>query len=334
MIRIIIPMILAVALLGALENVNAGQFVTVNLDPPNEGLNDPEPVSPVGGNDGTTLGEQRMNVLEAAAERWAEFLDLSVEIRIGATFEELTCEPTKGVLGAAGPETYAANFPGAPVADTWYTIAQAITLSGSDPITDPNDQHIATKYNVRLDDGDSDCLGGNTWYYGLDGDGPSGTVPLFPVVLHELAHGLGFLTAVDFESGSKFNDLDDAYMRYLRDQSTGKDWPDMTDEERADSAINDPNVVWTGPTVDSMSDQVTASAAFNGGLLRVHAPDELESGSSISHWTPDADPPLLMEPSRNPGIFDEVDLTPALFMDIGWPVNVLGIEIFQDRFEE
>ncbi len=333
MIRAVIAVILAIALLGIDEKVNAGQFVTVNLDPPNEGLNDPEPVDPVGGNDGTTLGEQRMNVLEAAAERWAEFLQLTVEIRIGATFEELECDSASGVLGFAGPTFVAANFINAPETDTWYSISQADTLRGADT-QDPGDQHISTTYNVRLDDGDSGCLAGNTWYYGLDGEGPSGTVPLFPVVLHELAHGLGFLTFVELESGEKLNGLDDAYMMFLRDQATGKDWPDMSDEERVDSAVNDPNIVWTGSTVDSMSDRVTASEAFNGGLLRMHAPDELEAGSSISHWTPDADPPLLMEPSRNPGIFDDVDLTSALFDDIGWPVNVLGIEIFQDRFEE
>ncbi len=337
MMRAVVLVALGITLFGSLENIEAGQFVIVNLDPPNAGLNDPEPVSPVGGNDGTTLGEQRMNVLEAAAARWANFLELTVEIRVGATFEELECDPTSGVLGTAGPNNVAANFTGAPVADTWYTIAQAITLAESDLILADN-QHISTRYNVRLDDGDSDCLGGNTWYYGLDDEGPFGTVPLFPVVLHELAHGLGFLTLVDLESGARLetgdgDPLNDAYMLFLRDQEVEKDWPDMTDAERVDSAVNDPNVVWTGPTVDAMSNMVTDPAAFSGGLLRVHAPGEIEDGSSISHWTPDADPPLLMEPARQPGIFDELDLTPALFSDIGWPVNFPGIEIFRDRFE-
>ena len=40
---------MGLGLLGSLENIEAGQFVIVNLDPPNEGLNDPDSVSPVGG---------------------------------------------------------------------------------------------------------------------------------------------------------------------------------------------------------------------------------------------------------------------------------------------
>lgn len=325
-------LLLAVACCCATAWAQSGEFVIVNLDDPGEGLNDPTSVSPVGGNSGTTLGEQRLIVLEAAAERWADFLQLSAEIRIGAEFNDLSCDSTSAVLGLAGPEFVDRDFAGAPNANTWYTIGQADTLRGLDTL-DAGQQHVGSQFNARLDDGDPGCLAGNTWYYGLDGNVPSGMVPLFPVVLHEMAHGLGFITFVDLETGSRFDDRDDAFMQFLRDQPTLKPWPDMTDQERADSAVNDPNVVWTGAHVDAASDIVTSAAAFNEGLLRVHAPDPLEPGSSISHWTPDAHPPLLMEPSLEAGVFDQVDLTPALFEDIGWPITSLGV-IFRDRFED
>ncbi|WP_376695050.1 hypothetical protein [Wenzhouxiangella sp. EGI_FJ10305] len=309
----------------------AAEFIIVNLDDPNEGLNDITAVSPEGGNSGTTLGEQRMMVLEEAAARWAEFLELSVDIRVGAKFDVLDCSETSGILGSAGPDFVDRDFTGAPNADTWYPIALADTLRGSNTLG-PDQEHIGSTYNVKLDDGDSACLGGATWYYGLDGNVPSGEIPLFPVVLHELGHGLGFTTFVDLENGTKFNGDDDVFMQFLRDQETGKQWPTMTDQERADSALNNPEVVWTGSNVDEQSDIVTASAAFNGGLLRMHAPDPLEGGSSISHWTTDADPALLMEPVIDGSLWDQVDLTPALLEDIGWPVRVLSL-IFEDRFE-
>ena len=46
---------------------HAAQFVIVNADFPGEGFNDPTPAAPVGGNPGTTLGEQRLNVFLRAA---------------------------------------------------------------------------------------------------------------------------------------------------------------------------------------------------------------------------------------------------------------------------
>lgn len=106
----------------------------------------------------------------------------------------------------------------------------------------------------------------------------------------------------------------------------------MSDAERAQSATNNPNVVWTGSAVDGQSGMVTNPGAFSDGRIRMHAPEKLSPGSSISHWTSDANPPLLMEPSLQAGVFNQLDLTPALFEDIGWPMS--GGLIFRDRFEQ
>jgi hypothetical protein len=45
--------------------VSAATIVIINNDGPNEGFNDPAIVSPVGGNPGTTVGAQRLNVRQA-----------------------------------------------------------------------------------------------------------------------------------------------------------------------------------------------------------------------------------------------------------------------------
>lgn len=315
---------------------NAQSLTIINLDDPGEGLNDPEARAPVGGNDGTTLGEQRLIVLEAAAARWEEFLDLTIDLRAGSSFDPLECESNSAILGQAGPATFLRDFPAAPVANTWYAIALADTLNGTDNASP--DDHIGMTFNSTLDEDDDTCLGtgGDNWYYGLDGEVPSGKIALFPVVLHELAHGLGFTTLVNLETGERADNRNDAYMLHLLDTETGTGtaWPDMNDNQRANSAVNDPNVVWSGANVDAYSDMVTESTAFSDGLLRVHAPAELEVGSSISHWTTDADPPLLMEPIISSQLFDGVDLTPALFMDLGWPVTTVIQAIFRDRFED
>lgn len=51
---------------GELGPVNATINI-INNDGPNEGFNDPTPVLPEGGNPGTTLGQQRLNVFNYAA---------------------------------------------------------------------------------------------------------------------------------------------------------------------------------------------------------------------------------------------------------------------------
>jgi hypothetical protein len=54
--------------------------------------------------------------------------------------------------------------------------------------------------------------------------------------------------------------------------------------------------------------------------LRLYAPFTFSSGSSVSHWTPDASPNLLMEPVINPNLDRQLDLTLTQMKDIGWQV--------------
>lgn len=71
------------------------QIVIVNINAPNVGFNDPTPRAPVGGNSGTTLGQQRLIAFQRAAEIWAARLDSNIPIRIRAQFIVLGA----GVLG-------------------------------------------------------------------------------------------------------------------------------------------------------------------------------------------------------------------------------------------
>ncbi|MFN7782864.1 MAG: PA domain-containing protein [Lysobacterales bacterium] len=75
-------------------------------------------------------------------------------------------------------------------------------------------------------------------------------------------------------------------------------------------------------------------AGTNRGFVRMHAPAVLAPGSSVSHFSVDASPNLLMEPSLNRDIFSEVDLSIPLFRDIGWRDNgPPGVRVFEDGFE-
>src|SRR4026207_1249042 len=80
------------------------------------GNTDPTPRAPVGGNTGTTLGQQRLIAVQHAAGLWSATLDSAVPIRIRAQFVALGAN----VLGSAGPIVRFRDFTNAPLAGTWY----------------------------------------------------------------------------------------------------------------------------------------------------------------------------------------------------------------------
>ena len=58
-----------------------GQIIIQNINAPGVGFNDPTPAAPVGGNNGATLGQQRLNVFEFAANIWEAVLQPKVDIK-------------------------------------------------------------------------------------------------------------------------------------------------------------------------------------------------------------------------------------------------------------
>src|SRR5436190_12249139 len=86
-------------------------IVIQNNDGAGEGFNDPTPATPVGGNPGTTVGQQALNVFQSAAEKWGGTLQSTQPILVIAFFTPLPCTATSAVLGAANAEWYFSNIP-------------------------------------------------------------------------------------------------------------------------------------------------------------------------------------------------------------------------------
>ena len=123
---------LLASLLAAAPLSAAARLTIVNANDAGVGFNDTTPAEPVGGNTGTTVGQQRLNAFQNAAELWGALIDSDVEIRIKASFEPLDCTATTGTLGAAGPSTSVQGFTNAPLPGTWYVAALACKIAGRD----------------------------------------------------------------------------------------------------------------------------------------------------------------------------------------------------------
>ena len=84
------PLAIVAGILGTPSPAAANAHITVvNADGANEGFNDPTPAAPVGGNPGTTKGQQRLIAFQFAADLWGASLDSNVDIQIQASFDPL-----------------------------------------------------------------------------------------------------------------------------------------------------------------------------------------------------------------------------------------------------
>ena len=302
------------------EIAHTAVITVLNLDGAGEGFNDPSApdlASTTGGNNGATLGAQRLIAFQNAANIWANRLSSPVEIRVDANFDPLPCNSTTATLGSAGPTNAVRDFIGAPLANTWYPLALANSRAGID--LSPGTSDIAARFNSSVG---TTCAFPRVWYYGLDANPPSNALDFVSVILHELGHGLGFITLVDLPSGAKALGFDDAFSLKLEDHSTGKLYPQMTNAERVAASQNSGNLHWVGANVVASSGTLTAGV-HPTGHVQMYAPNPQQPGSSVSHFDTAVSPNELMEPFYT-GANHNVARTLELFEDLGWAIATAG----------
>lgn len=272
--------LLTALLAGASAAQAAASIVITSRDADGVGFNDPTIVQPVGGNTGTTLGQQRRNVYQYVANIWAAAINSPVPITVSAGWEALACTSSSATLGSASSWNGFRDFPGAPKANTWYPSALANKLSGlsltdyyeiEDDGTGYGNVDIKTQFNVNL--GQTGCLDGAPFYLGLDGNAPAGQINFVTTLLHELGHGLGFsLFTTSSASGAQLEGRPSIWEDFMVDSTSGKRWTQMTNAERTASAINFRQLAWAGQNTVLATPQVLAMGSTPVPALRIAGP--------------------------------------------------------------
>ena len=292
--RFLPALTLALALPCTFTAARAATITIVNLDGAGEGFNDPTAAAPVGGNSGTTVGQQRLLVFQQAASIWGGILPSDVPILVNSYFNPLSCTSTSAVLGSAGALYIFRDFANAPFTGTWYSKALADKIAGGD--LNPGTADIQAQFNSSL--GNTGCMDGTSWYYGFDHNEGASQIDLLAVVLHELGHGLGFQTFASGSTGALQQGYPDVFLKYIYDQSTGLTWDQENDAQRAASAINTYKLLWDGPATRFMAPLTLQTGR---PVLRVNAPPAIAGDLAVG--TASFGPPLA-----SPGVTGDVVL--------------------------
>src|SRR6185295_6332877 len=138
---------LVVSLAASSSAFGTATIVILNNDAAGVGFNDATAVAPVGGNSGTTLGQQRLIAFQEAANKWGATIDSPITITIRAQWAAQTCTATTAVLGSAGAIGIFRDFPGAQFPGTWYNESLTSKLFGADP--NPAQAEINATFNIN-----------------------------------------------------------------------------------------------------------------------------------------------------------------------------------------
>jgi hypothetical protein len=197
--------------------------------------------------------------LQLAVNVWSANFESKVTITIDATWSN---SQSVAVLGSARPGGYFAGFSGAPDSSLWYPSALANALAGKD--LDIRNSEMVINVNARA-----------AWNRRGDGTPTTREYDLQSVFLHEMAHGLGFLS----------NDIYDPILGFGSiEQPTPYDAFAQTEDGRRLADLPSPSLelgralrsplLWSG---------AKGIAANNGVKPLLYSPETYQDGSSVSH---------------------------------------------------
>ena len=268
----------------------------------------------------TGFTDEAREAFQYAVDIWDSLIRSPVSIWIDASFTDFGGFNKDGaiILGGARP----AGWQSPRSLDLWFPEALADKRAGRD-LTD-GEPDIITRFNSHKD---------ANWYFGTDGNTPSGKKDFVTTVLHEIAHGLGFFSFASVEESS--------IAGFTRSSGTGKlrdgnpNLPYIYDffvengSEKIIMSFPDPS--------SNLEKQFTSNDLFwngkkgvgaNGGILpQLYTPNSWDQGTSYTHLDeitfPAGNANSLMTPyyDNQEAVHNPGPIALAMLEDMGWTVN-------------
>ncbi len=218
--------------------------------------------------------------LQSAIDIWEANFKSSVPIVVSASWGPSSW----GVLGSVRPVSFYSGFPNSPDPSLWYPSALANALAGKD--LDRAKSDILIQVNEEAN-----------WDTSGDGSPTSSEYDLQSVFLHEIAHGLGFLSGYSYDTYFGVGSIDqptplDAFAQ----TSDGRRLADLPSPSLELGKALTTSLVWAGPL----------AIAANGGVKpKLYTPPNYEAWSSVSHLDETtfakSDLNSVMTPNLDPG---------------------------------
>ncbi len=244
---------------------------------------------------------------EYAVDLWELIIESPVPIYVQANWRALD----QNILGNCGPTDYYTDIEGAPDEDRYYPVAVAEKITSRE-ITGKSSPDISAMFNRKIQ-----------WYFGTDGNTPDSLYDFVSVVLHEMAHGLGFTgffgEAQDGGIYTYYNEGDATSFDRLVIDNEGNHlldtllFPNPSEELKQAFTSN-----------KLYAESISAKTDNNGIIPRLYAPTIWSDGSSIYHLN-DATYPFgnansLMTHALGKGeaIHDPGPITKGIMDDLGW----------------
>jgi hypothetical protein len=256
--------------------------------------------------------EQAKTSFEYAVAIWEKYLISTQTIRIKAAWSKTITNTVLAETGATRLYRNSASIPNLPYANVWYPTPLAEALSGKDLNAADFEMTITLNANIN-------------WYLGTDAKAQAGKYDIVTVLLHEIAHGLGFSSSMSVnDSQGLYGQSGSAYVfdTFMQDSNKVK----LTNSS-----------VYGNPSIDLKTSLISNSLYFGlknpvfaNNLPRLFAPSPFKSGSSFSHFDESTytvgSANSLMSPSVRAA---EVNHTPGDLLlnclnEIGWQINGLN----------
>jgi hypothetical protein len=245
---------------------------------------------------------------QAAVDVWSKVLVSRVPVKISATWTSLA----SSTLATSGTKKVYKNFSGATFKDVWYPSALAEAIGGKNLNGTEADIIINVNENI-------------SWSYNTDGSKEAFKYDLKTVILHEIAHGLGFTSS----------------MKLGDSNTTQAQWGiegqpliyDLFSQREDGVALT--NTEFIGNPSTNLKEALTSSnlffkiseGYFSRDLPKLYAPLNFKLGGTLSHLDeskyPKGTENSLMSPQVGAA---EINHFPgkvilAILNQIGWAVN-------------